>query len=234
MANIVKLGSLLLDGILMRPGSQYQPGQDIEFGNGDNISWIVVNGLLIADRPLLVNISWTDLEQQDLISGKAVTINGQRFLSRLLKVGIQEGAQNEWDPALDMVGEENRLWHWKRIGFWGQESTSLPARVFRGYSSPRGWSSRSSGARDACIGFRPTLELLSSDNLVSENRVCTIGGQSILYGKLLDTTGYDAIILPESVSMMAELDDGNLYTKLPDGTVIIDRTQVVVQVIKGE
>ena len=74
MANIVKLGSLLLDGILMRPGSQYQPGQDIEFGNGDNISWIVVNGLLIADRPLLVNISWTDLEQQDLISGKAAII----------------------------------------------------------------------------------------------------------------------------------------------------------------
>lgn len=89
MATILKFGSLLLDGAHTNPGAEYQPGQVISFGNGNTLQWVVVNGLLIADRPLLVNISWDDLNVQNLVFGTRVDINGHTFLCRLLKVGTE-------------------------------------------------------------------------------------------------------------------------------------------------
>lgn len=46
---------------LYRLGTQY-PGQEI--------SWVVANGLLIADRSLLTCISWEDLFENHLIFGQ--------------------------------------------------------------------------------------------------------------------------------------------------------------------
>ena len=49
MPTILNLGSLLLDGILIKPGSKYQPGQVISFDDGGTISWVAVNGLLMSN-----------------------------------------------------------------------------------------------------------------------------------------------------------------------------------------
>lgn len=76
MANIIKLGSLHLDGAPVKPGEKYQPGQIVGFSDGISLSWVLVNGLLIADRTLLVDISWDDLNGQDLVFGKPVIIEG--------------------------------------------------------------------------------------------------------------------------------------------------------------
>ena len=120
MATILELGSILLDGKYTNPESEYQLGQTISFGDGDDLRWVVVNGMLIADRLLLVNISWNNLLLQDFISGKQVIINNQKFLCRLPKVGTEIDTPNEWDAALDVTGEEDSLWHWSRAAFWGQ------------------------------------------------------------------------------------------------------------------
>lgn len=137
MANIIKLGSLFLDGRPVETGMQYVPSQTIEVGEmtpSKEIGWVAVNGLLIADQCLLTNVSWDDLDVQGLVFGKEVTVQGLRFKIRLLKVGSKEDVPNEWDAALDAVGEDDTLWHWDHKFFWGQEpvSGSVSYRAIRG------------------------------------------------------------------------------------------------------
>ena len=233
MANIVKLGSLLLGGSCIIPGSEYKPGKSIGFADGDSLSWVVVNGLLIANCLVLINISWDDLNNQGLVFGKQVTINGQDFLCRLLKVGTGKGKTNEWDAALDVVGDDDSLWDWYGAWFWGQESISKSRCALRGFNSARHYGWNKSARRISYFCFRPVLEPSPTDDLKSENRVCAIGGQSILYGKILELTSYDAIIQPEQTSIFAAADDGILYSNLNDGTIAIDQHLMAVQVLSN-
>ena len=47
METMTKLGSILLNGTRTNPGTQYQRGQTIGFSEGEDINWILVNGLHI-------------------------------------------------------------------------------------------------------------------------------------------------------------------------------------------
>ena len=239
MASTLNLGTILLDGVCVKPGAEYQPGQIISFDNGNDIQWIIINRLLISAYPLLCNISWDDLDTQNFVFGKKLTFSGNQFLCRLLKVGERNRVPNDWDTVLDEIGETDDIQRWGTIHFWGQESVIASNRAIRGYnsantwigngSSIRIWTWHESSYRRANLAFRPVLELLASDNLVLGNRVCAIGGQSILYGKLVTATIYDTIIQPESGSIMAAADEGKLYSYLSDGTIAIDRSKVTVQ-----
>lgn len=68
--------------------------------------------ILISDRNLLAYISWDNLNEQGLIEGKRITIDGQDYILRVLKGGSDYkgdaylGAQepNEWDSV---VANEN-------------------------------------------------------------------------------------------------------------------------------
>ena len=164
MANIIKLGSLFLDGRPVKTGRQYVPSQTIEVGEmtpSKEIGWVAVNGLLIADQCLLTNVSWDDLDVQGLVFGKEVTVQGLRFKIRLLKVGSKEDVPNEWDDALDAIGEDDALWHWRGKYFWGQESASESSscRVRRGYSSARNFNWHSSGTRAGASVSAPPWSL---------------------------------------------------------------------------
>lgn len=109
MANIIRLGSLYLNDCPAEIGLAYKPGKTISIGEtapGKEIHWVVVNDMLIADRCILTEVSWDDLNAQNLVFGKEVTISGFRFTARLIQVGAEEGAPNEWDSALDAVGED--------------------------------------------------------------------------------------------------------------------------------
>ncbi len=241
MATLLKLGSLLLDGTCTKPGAWYREDtpissgpaeglREISFGSGKDLVWVVVNGLLIADRTLLVNISWNDIDERNLVFGKEISIDGYRFWCRLLKLGEYQDEPNEWDAALDATQENNGLWHWRSIFFWGQEQRPA-GRVMCGYYLPRNITEdgRSPSTRCTDCGYRPVLELLPSDHLVAGSKVSAAGRQTFLTGTLLDVTEHDAIIKPARGAKLAELDTGTLYAKLPDGTVAVDRSQMVVQ-----
>lgn len=94
----------------------FSAGQTIEIrdtpsADASKLQWIeVIDGgktYLVADRVLLVNVSWDDLNAQGLISGKETTIDNQKYLLRVLKGGanLRSGsdhysggtAGNEWD-----------------------------------------------------------------------------------------------------------------------------------------
>lgn len=231
MANIIKLGSLFLDGRPVETGMQYVPSQTIEVGEmtpSKEIGWVAVNGLLIADQCLLTNVSWDDLDVQGLVFGKEVTVQGLRFKIRLLKVGSKEDVPNEWDAALDAVGEDDTLWHWDHKFFWGQEpvSGSVSHRAIRGYTSARNWGWSASSPRDADLGFRPALEPLPTDPsaIRHSQEALVIGRAGAVAGSLIDATAYDLVIQPNADGLIGEV---SFAAKMQDGTLAVDRSGII-------
>ena len=193
------------------------------------IGWVAVNGLLIADQCLLTNVSWDDLDVQGLVFGKEVTVQGLRFKIRLLKVGSKEDVPNEWDAALDAVGEDDTLWHWDHKFFWGQEpvSGSVSHRAIRGYTSARHWGwSDSSGFRYANLGFRPALEPLPTDPsaIRHSQEALVIGRAGAVAGSLIDATAYDLVIQPNADGLIGEV---SFAAKMQDGTLAVDRSGII-------
>lgn len=231
MANIIKLGSLFLDGRPVETGMQYVPSQTIEVGEmtpSKEIGWVAVNGLLIADQCLLTNVSWDDLDVQGLVFGKEVTVQGLRFKIRLLKVGSKEDVPNEWDAALDAVGEDDTLWHWDHKFFWGQEpvSGSVSHRAIRGYTSARHWGWSDSSTRYANLGFRPALEPLPTDPsaIRHSQEALVIGRAGAVAGSLIDATAYDLVIQPNADGLIGEV---SFAAKMQDGTLAVDRSGII-------
>jgi hypothetical protein len=142
--DLIKLGTLYVGGTkLARPTKPWRtditpPGapsagdipsytvraaieiRDTDVDDAYKIQWREVNigtkKLLVADRNLLVNISWDDLNAQSLVSGKTITIDGQQYKLRLLTAGsnYRSGTDaysggspttNEWDQII--VNEAN-------------------------------------------------------------------------------------------------------------------------------
>lgn len=231
MANIIKLGSLFLDGRPVETGMQYVPSQTIEVGEmtpSKEIGWVAVNGLLIADQCLLTNVSWDDLDVQGLVFGKEVTVQGLRFKIRLLKVGSKEDVPNEWDAALDAVGEDDTLWHWDHKFFWGQEpvSGSVLLRAVRGYYSARLWHNRNATRSSSGVGFRPALEPLPTDPsaIRHSQEALVIGRAGAVAGSLIDATAYDLVIQPNADGLIGEV---SFAAKMQDGTLAVDRSGII-------
>lgn len=192
------------------------------------IGWVAVNGLLIADQCLLTNVSWDDLDVQGLVFGKEVTVQGLRFKIRLLKVGSKEDVPNEWDAALDAVGEDDTLWHWDHKFFWGQEpvSGSVSHRATRGYGSARYWNWIDSAYRNARLGFRPALEPLPTDPsaIRHSQEALVIGRAGAVAGSLIDATAYDLVIQPNADGLIGEV---SFAAKMQDGTLAVDRSGII-------
>lgn len=239
MANTIKLGSLYLDDHPVEIGAEYVPGQSIKVGEtvpGKESFWVVVNGMLIADRCILTNVSWNDLNANDLVFGKEVTIEGYRYKARLLKVGSEEGDPNEWDAALDTVGgEDNELWHWNTTLFWGQEqpaSLSASLRVYRGFNSARHFYWLSFDYRDARLGFRPALVPLTTEQpapALLGHPLKLWGGQNIVWGCLEDVTDYDIVLSNWFVlsdwSRTQSAETG-FSSQLPNGYLVVNRNAI--------
>ena len=175
----VSFGSLQVNGkaldIWEANATQYLRGYDegdtVTIGDtvqGKAITWIHPDGipLLIADRLLMNNISWDDLNGLGLAERKIITIDGEQYFCRLLDVGDRPGAVNEWDACLDAAETEaNEVWHWKECMFWGGKHLVNGSKVFpyRGYSGARFYYSDESGARAQALGYRPVLEPINDN-----------------------------------------------------------------------
>lgn len=192
------------------------------------IGWVAVNGLLIADQCLLTNVSWDDLDVQGLVFGKEVTVQGLRFKIRLLKVGSKEDVPNEWDAALDAVGEDDTLWHWDHKFFWGQEpvSGSVSGRAVRGYDSARYWNDSGAAYSSPILGFRPALEPLPTDPsaIRHSQEALVIGRAGAVAGSLIDATAYDLVIQPNADGLIGEV---SFAAKMQDGTLAVDRSGII-------
>ena len=98
-----------------------------------------------------------------------------RFITREEVItGLPAPVSSDLDTNLnttDHNSTHNQLWHWVGVYSWCQETWAENAsyRAYRGYNSARFWSYYSSGTRNVDVGFRPVLEVLNTDPLISDS-----------------------------------------------------------------
>ena len=98
-----------------------------------------------------------------------------RFITREEVItGLPAPVSSDLDTNLnttDHNSAHNQLWHWAGVYSWCQETWAENAsyRAVRGYFSARGWDYYSSGHRSVHVGFRPVLEVLNTDPLISDS-----------------------------------------------------------------
>ena len=98
-----------------------------------------------------------------------------RFITREEVItGLPAPVSSDLDTNLnttDHNSTHNQLWHWVGVYSWCQETWAENAsnRAYRGYSSARYWYIGSSGCRSVYVGFRPVLEVLNTDPLISDS-----------------------------------------------------------------
>ncbi len=98
-----------------------------------------------------------------------------RFITREEVItGLPAPVSSDLDTILnttDHNSTHNQLWHWVGVYSWCQETWAENAstRASRGYGSARFWSRDSSGNRSVSVGFRPVLEVLNTDPLISDS-----------------------------------------------------------------
>lgn len=98
-----------------------------------------------------------------------------RFITREEVItGLPAPVSSDLDTNLnttDHNSTHNQLWHWVGVYSWCQETWAENAsyRARRGYLSARTWGNFSSGFRNVHVGFRPVLEVLNTDPLISDS-----------------------------------------------------------------
>ena len=112
----------------------------------------------------------------DYYAGGTPTNNEwDRFITREEVItGLPAPVSSDLDTNLnttDHNSTHNQLWHWVGVYSWCQETWAENAstRAVRGYASARYWNYYSSGYRYAFLGFRPVLEVLNTDPLISDS-----------------------------------------------------------------
>ena len=98
-----------------------------------------------------------------------------RFITREEVItGLPAPVSSDLDTILnttDHNSTHNQLWHWVGVYSWCQETwaENASSRAYRGYISARRWNNDSSGNRNVNVGFRPVLEVLNTDPLISDS-----------------------------------------------------------------
>lgn len=198
------------------------------------ISWVKPDGmnLLVADRVLVVDVSWQELNELGFVAGKKIIIDGYTFFCRLLEVGESREALNEWDDILTATSERDSLWHWQNIYFWGKESNfsqnaahaqpNWPDRAcIRGNHVARYWHSCAKTIRLPDIGFRPVLEILPNLNVAPN---CMLDGQNFRLDIIPGGNRFHPVLYPVQDNGFKDIPNGQkqrMYTFVQDGQPVL-------------
>lgn len=236
--DVFKLGALYLGNNIQYVPKQPKEGGDIPKYDQistlfilpakpeESITWIKPHALnlFVADRVLLTNISWYDLNKNGFVQGNEILLGGYRFRCRLLRLGEEQWAPNEWFQALDLTkddvfGDDDRIWHWDGVYFWGADSVPAMALtgITRGRKSSRHWGKFYAPYHDPHIGFRPVLEPLGFLNPIS---YCDLDGTTFRLGNLPGGEGFCPILQPMRENVFKDIAAGDkvkMYTFLEDG-----------------
>lgn len=112
----------------------------------------------------------------DYYSGGTPTNNEwDRFITREEVItGLPAPVSSDLDStqnATDLNSTHNQFWNWYYVYSWCQETYSGNSsyRAFRGYNSARDWNFNNATYQNANLGFRPVLEVLNTDPLISDS-----------------------------------------------------------------
>ncbi|SFI45195.1 S-layer homology domain-containing protein [Ruminococcaceae bacterium D5] len=150
------------------------------------IGYTYDHSLFIADYNVTRSANWHNLNAKNLIFGKAYTSSGVDYTLRVPSAGSgstgskdsERGTplNNEWDAILDKANQSYQdntvgyIKNWNGMYSWGQDTQDGPDpdwnRATRGSSTARSW--QFDLQLSPSVGFRPVLELPSSDTLGSD------------------------------------------------------------------
>lgn len=185
MADIRLLGTPYIRGKAVPVGKKlvrYRTDTPLTIGDtvpGNEISWIEVGGILVAQKNVLQRVSRQMLSNSGLVHGAQVTIDGSTYRCRLLSIDDKDDNPSEWDTIREAVPDAP----WQFGAIWAQEGLCLfPSGVI--YTIPG----------DSGYGWWPVLEpcsVLSAD-LIGK-RVEAIYERGSLRGVLVEITDYDLV-----------------------------------------
>ena len=229
---VKNFGSLYLNGRPSVLNAKYGGG-NISLGDTvpeEAIPFVKWKDLWVAGKAICLNASWDDLNKHNFITGHPIKIDGVPYLCRSLKVGEKENVPNEWDSILDDLGEDDNLWHWGSGYFWGQEGSKYEAsnRAVRGYHSARYWDYFNAATRYVLVGFRPVLEPLPPEPLVSDTLIGAnlkvYGPDTAIIGQLVEHTDYDLVMAPNAGLRLPRKCQ---WARRDGKHIIIDQTAVI-------
>lgn len=180
----VVVGTLFMNGIPVlanHSGSksipEYIPGARLEFREPVDdpryhVKAIKVGCALIADRVLLRNISWDDLDKLGFC-GNTDEIPKRDIKAKKMRLPTCA----EYDLLADTAKEDNEIMHWQNMFSWCQDARPCcpSSRVVRGSRSTRYQSSCIAANRYVDVGFRPAFDILATDALGPDGTVVTVG-----------------------------------------------------------
>ena len=151
-----------------------------------NVSWDDLNGQgYVTGKTITIDgtkykcrllTGGSNRRNNDWYAGGTPTNNEwDRFITREEVItGLPAPVSSDLDTNLnttDHNSTHNQLWHWVGVYSWCQETWAENAsnRAIRGYYSARNWYYNSSGRRLVYVGFRPVLEVLNTDPLISDS-----------------------------------------------------------------
>lgn len=170
-----------------------------------------------------------------------------RFISREEVItGLPAPLSSDLDSNLnetDRVSTPNQFWNWGYVYSWCQEAyiPNASYRALRGYSSARLYDSASSSSRSVFIGFRPILEVLNTDPLVSDTDR-DLGDKNndftIIYS-VSDSDSGDVLTAVESIDgvtkkIFSPTRNTNYNIAIPVNTLSLGRHTVKVVVTDGQ
>jgi hypothetical protein len=193
----MKLGTLVVRGCPVKIPDQPRwrgdtfgcNSPDIEIADtqeGKEIRWLPLDHekfdlpkdrqIYICDRVILTGISWDTLADAGFIEGKSITIDGKACIVRLMtgSDGSEDsygpGCANEWDMLIDQYGEDDSITHWEDMYTWCRETDCdySSSRSVRGCNSARDYNYGGATNTYTYIGFRPALEVLSTEETEKE------------------------------------------------------------------
>ena len=229
---VKSFGSLYLNGRPSVLNAEYGGG-NISLGDTvpeEAIPFVKWKDLWVASEIICPNAGWNDLEKYNFITGWPIRIDGVLYLCRSLKVGEERDVPNEWDSILDELGEDDGLWHWSDGYFWGQETSRrfASSRAVRGWSSARYWNYDSATYRYVYVGFRPVLEPLPPEPLVSDTLIGAnlkvYGPDTAIIGQLVEYTDYDLVMVSNADLRLPQQCQ---WARRDGKHIIIDRTAVI-------
>ena len=229
---VKNFGSLYLNGRPSVLNAEYGGG-NISLGDTvpeEAIPFVKWKDLWVASEIICPNAGWNDLEKYNFITGWPIRIDGVLYLCRSLKVGEERDVPNEWDSILDELGEDDSLWHWSKQLFWGQEISKKRGsfRAVRGRHSARYWNDLSATTRHVTVGFRPVLEPLAPEPLISDALIRAdlkvYGPDTAIIGQLVEYTDYDLVMAPNT---KLRLPRKCQWVRRDGKRIIIDRAAIV-------
>ena len=245
----VQLGGFYHNGtVLERPTKPWQPDAepfkgfglgdihvksgdiaDYTFGNTPNeepnrLQWHKIRDgnktLLICDRVILLSVSWNDLNSQGYVSGKTVTIDGEKYKCRLLT-----GGSNRRDSSQSSSGGTPTNNEWDRFIAGEEEIAGIPAPSasdLNGHLEAAdktsnhnrfwNWAGAYSWCQETCIevtanrAFRGFFSVRCWNSLPASNGYIRLGFRPVL--EVLNT----APTMPPTITIPAQVNGGSTVT----------------------